>query len=377
MKLYRIAQTTYSTKDGRPITFEALPFNENKDKRGWVVHKINAYINNEYAGYINLSYIPKGKWDSIYHGNIWKLRKLANGHYDIPDEIVESNDEKLITEDHYERYNRPMPREHYEKYPRNFGQTYEEYVEACKESAVYWTQSEKEKAIHEYQMYELYFVDKPIVDFIRTEEKFQRQHVALALHNYANQWLKNNFGLHVWLSYCRTDMGKCFYDSKLLEIKQYKYKQKMTGGFRQKREYMAMRENWYKKASRSFEEHIKDVVKADLSSPIFMKKDGEIIDGAHRTCKAFILGRKIRAVILSQKELNRALLPKDSDYVGQIYRDDSKNEYSVTKLIDLYGSGKKNTVIANPEAVLKRSKDVWGKEVDIYAIIEEAKKNLL
>jgi len=130
--------------------------------------------------------------------------------------------------------------------------------------------------------------------------------------------------------------------------------------------------NWYKKASRSIQEHIHDVVHADLTKPIFVTEKLEIIDGAHRTCKAYILKKNIKGIILTQKEINRALLPENSDYVGQIYRDDDKNEYSVTDLIDLYGS--KKTLTFNPKTILKQSENVWGKEINIYEIIEEARK---
>ena len=132
--------------------------------------------------------------------------------------------------------------------------------------------------------------------------------------------------------------------------------------------------NWYKKASRSIQQHIDDVVNADLHSPIFITEKYEIIDGAHRTCKAHILGQNIEAIILSQKDIDPTLLPKDSKYVGQIYRDDQKNEYAVTELLKLYEDRKTKTI--NPEIILKQSADVWGKEIDIYEIIEQAKKKM-
>lgn len=213
----------YTTKDGRPITFKELPFNENVDERGWVVHKIEAYVGGELAGYIKLSYIPREKWDNIYHGNLWKFRKIAKGHRDVSDDLIEKNDDRAIAEDHKKDY------------PWSDGE--------------YFVKHEKENAERQYRMYELYFVDKPIVDFIRTEDNFLRQHVALALHEYANQWLKDNFGLKVWMSYCRTNTGQCFYNADLLKLKKFKYREKMTGGFRQEREYMAGKYmNWYKKA---------------------------------------------------------------------------------------------------------------------------------
>jgi len=132
--------------------------------------------------------------------------------------------------------------------------------------------------------------------------------------------------------------------------------------------------NWYKRASRTFNEHVRDTVNADLSSPILITEKYEIVDGAHRTAKSFLLGKKINAIILSNEEINKAYLPENSDYVGQIYRDDDGNEYSVTKLIELYG--KRKTVLFDPKIILKQSKNVWGKKMDIYEVMNEAKKNL-
>jgi hypothetical protein len=130
--------------------------------------------------------------------------------------------------------------------------------------------------------------------------------------------------------------------------------------------------NWYKIASRTIKEHIRDVVNADLTSPIFITEKYEIIDGAHRTAKAYILNEPIEAIILTKEEIEKARLPNDSKYIGQIYRDDDKNEHSVTKLIELYED--KKTIKMNTEDILKRSEDVWGKEVNIFDIIKQAKK---
>ena len=130
--------------------------------------------------------------------------------------------------------------------------------------------------------------------------------------------------------------------------------------------------NWYKIASRTIQEHIRDVVNADLTSPIFITEKHEIIDGAHRTAKAYILDETIEAIILTKNEIEKTRLPNDSKYVGQIYRDDDKNEHSVTKLIELYKD--KKPIAVNPKDILKQSKDVWGKEVNIFDIIRQAKK---
>ena len=211
MNWYKKAQSKYQTKDGRLITFQIEPLFESSDRRGWVVHKITAIVDNKEAGYIKLSYIPREKWDQTYQGNVWKFRRLALGHCDVSDELAERNNDEEIRKYFEENYNW-----------RN---------------SEYYTQREKEKAQKEMKLYEQYFVDKPIVDFISAEEEFRRQRVAYNLHIFASEWLKT-LGLKLWLSYCRTDLGKCFYDAKLLELKRYKYRNKMEGGFRRTREYV-------------------------------------------------------------------------------------------------------------------------------------------
>ena len=95
MKLIKISQQ-YQTKDGRSITFEELPFNETTDKRGWVFHRINAYVDGEVAGHITLSYIPRDRWESIYQGNIWKFKDLSLGGAHMPNELIDSGDGKAI-----------------------------------------------------------------------------------------------------------------------------------------------------------------------------------------------------------------------------------------------------------------------------------------
>jgi hypothetical protein len=125
--------------------------------------------------------------------------------------------------------------------------------------------------------------------------------------------------------------------------------------------------NWYKIASRSIEQHIHDVIHADLNSPILITQNYSIIDGAHRTAKAYILGKKVNAIILSPEEIEKTKLHEGSKYQGQIYRDDDKNEHAVTELIELYS--KREPIVMDPITILNESEDVWGK-VKIADIVE-------
>jgi hypothetical protein len=40
---------------------------------------------------------------------------------------------------------------------------------------------------------------------------------------------------------------------------------------------------------RAVAEHARDIYQADLSSPIILSPSGEVLDGWHRICKAFLL----------------------------------------------------------------------------------------
>lgn len=221
MNWYKIAINEYQTKNGKPITFEVQAFSETIDRRGWIVHKITALVDGKKAGYIKVSYIPRERWNNIYKNNVWKFRYIAMGNFDVPDNLIEKNDDTAIAIDHAKRYHAFI----------------EETEEDILKRGSWWMEREKKRAMREMKLYELYFVDKPVVDFIGTEEEFQRQRVAYNLHMYASEWL-GSFGLKLWLSYCRTDQGKCFYDAKLLKLKNYRYRNKMDSGFRQVREFV-------------------------------------------------------------------------------------------------------------------------------------------
>jgi hypothetical protein len=41
---------------------------------------------------------------------------------------------------------------------------------------------------------------------------------------------------------------------------------------------------------RAVAEHARDIFGADLSYPIILSPEGEVLDGMHRICKAFLLG---------------------------------------------------------------------------------------
>ncbi len=52
---------------------------------------------------------------------------------------------------------------------------------------------------------------------------------------------------------------------------------------------------------RAVAEHARDIFAADLSYPIILSPDGEVLDGWHRICKAFLQGiEELDAVQLTE-----------------------------------------------------------------------------
>jgi len=126
--------------------------------------------------------------------------------------------------------------------------------------------------------------------------------------------------------------------------------------------------NWYSR------HHIEDIKKADLRYPIFVTEEYDIVDGAHRTAKAYLQGKPIEAIVLTPEELDVAIIDPERNYRGQVYVDEKDNVYAVTEIQKKFSG--KPTVKLDPEKLLERNKDCWGDE-KIMDIIAEMEKDEL
>jgi len=140
--------------------------------------------------------------------------------------------------------------------------------------------------------------------------------------------------------------------------------------------------NWYKIAivtknyGKSIQEHVKGVLEADLSYPIFVTQEHYIIDGAHRTIKAKLMGQQVPAIVLTQEELNKTILPPEDNYTGQVYVSDfsgDKEEYAVNEIIRLYQN--KPATNLNPDSLLAKNGECWG-SVSPYEVMEIAQQKM-
>ena len=66
----------YKTKDGKKIRFKAQAnFEDRGLNRGWILHKIDAYVDDRLAGYIKISYIPKRNLEEQYP-TVWHYKGM-------------------------------------------------------------------------------------------------------------------------------------------------------------------------------------------------------------------------------------------------------------------------------------------------------------
>ena len=125
--------------------------------------------------------------------------------------------------------------------------------------------------------------------------------------------------------------------------------------------------NWYRIAklqtknyNKSIQEHVKGVLEANLSCPIFVTEDHYIIDGMHRALKAIVKNKPIEAIVLTQDQMNEAVLQPNENYSGQVYMTDLSGQaekYAVNKIIELYQSNPSTSL--DPQQLLRQNIDGW------------------
>ena len=190
-----LLEEEFKTKTGNKITFNVSEDSE-KDMKyistnlpispsAWIVHKIDALVDNKPVGHLNISYIPKERFDEQYasifdfisgEGQAWakdfynmpqedRLKEMSKGLGGWPglskEEIGKlSSDEKDKLEKKYTKIA-------YVKYKKRF----DDFKE--------------------------FHVDKPLVDYIRVPDDMRRNRIGVALYEFGARWLaKKGFKLH-------------------------------------------------------------------------------------------------------------------------------------------------------------------------------------
>ena len=194
-ELIRTIIEDYFTKNKEPIEFKVTPNSESDRKSAWVVDKIEAFIHGEPVGYLNISYIPKDSFEKNYPTLFDYLIQKGMVHlskFDIND--PEQHKQALLAASGYGDWNKP--------------------TQADLEDPKFFKRLEKwlkKKYGQDYKDFKEFHVDKPLVDYIRVHEPFQRKGIAVALYNYGAKYLAKK-GLKLYASGLQSDAAKAAWD---------------------------------------------------------------------------------------------------------------------------------------------------------------------
>lgn len=162
------------------VRFEESP-NDKGMNKGWIVHEIKAILDNEQVGYIKISYIPNVRYNQHYNTGINYKRGFGWGGLD--EEVDRRVLKRLV---HFCWYDHPL---YYQV----------ENMSDKEAELVYWKIERhiKKRYYRELVKFKLFHVDKPLVDYIRVNEKFQRQGIGTKLYLDAAKWMtEKGLSLH-------------------------------------------------------------------------------------------------------------------------------------------------------------------------------------
>lgn len=191
----------YKTKKKQEITFSVETDIEG-DNRGWIVHKITAYVGSKEVGYVKMEYIPEERYKQYYPTIVNYVSQIAGTHI-LPIGKGHLHWKELETEDlrksvktaywavlhkdySMDQEFKKLPREDLEKMmqdvilpiKKRYGKQYKEFVD--------------------------HHVGKPFIAYIHVEKDVRRQRIGIALYLTAAKWLKKQ-GLRLYASVSQTE----------------------------------------------------------------------------------------------------------------------------------------------------------------------------
>lgn len=197
----------YYTTSGKKITMRRIENIEPPQlDRGWVVHACLAFVDDEPAGYLKISYIPKENFERVYPDVLHFLANLR-GWCGLRTALKTKDIDATLhaLDRHYQ-------------YPITDGQDFEWKLSKISELTKNLTREHKK----DLDGFKEFHMDKPLVDFIRVYDSremyaydvhgeskerpnridFQRQGIGLALYQDAASWMAEK-GLCLYASTCQ------------------------------------------------------------------------------------------------------------------------------------------------------------------------------
>jgi len=175
------------------LKMEVIPDSEGDENRGWRVDKLVATINGAEVGYLKMSWIPKERFEREYPTILQYLDKIHGvggfnekySRYDLKTPIgrvkamldqqdwtgQKSKDPKFAEMSGLEirLMEKGLLKEYQQKFGKQFGK------------------------------FKNHWLDKPVVDYIRVQEGFYRQGIAIAMYQFGSKYLAT-MGLKLYAS---------------------------------------------------------------------------------------------------------------------------------------------------------------------------------
>lgn len=208
---HSLEELSFTTKGNKHITFNFIFDSEGHKNNGslWIVHKLEAYVDNKLAGFMTTSYIPEGRWNNTIENTpfdpIIVSADFFGGaslgfRFASPDNMPEEHNvlQKLSLSVAYDMH-RVLTEE-------NVGtDEYEDAKDFVIKRAI---RKHKEK----YDSSKSFHVEKPLVDYISTEDGYTRQGIAHALY-YTMASIVCENGYRLRSSGLKTDDGQAHFNA--------------------------------------------------------------------------------------------------------------------------------------------------------------------
>ncbi len=189
------------------VKFNYIEDLEGDENRGWQVDKIEAYLNDKLVGYIKVSWIPRQRFDQHYKTIAQYVSKVAGSVF-LPYEYVNEPNYNNIPVDvlRSNLFSAASTVYGYVSYEQ------QQQFKKMSDEQVIAKYRQLEKMLHKkygkrFDDFREYYVDKPIIDFIRVDDQYRRQGIGTALYRAAHEWLKQKH-LKLYASGIQTDEAK-------------------------------------------------------------------------------------------------------------------------------------------------------------------------
>ena len=203
----------FKTKGGQEITFKRITDAEKNENRGWQVDKLEAYVGDKKAGYLKLAYIPHLRFHQHYP-SIFNYADHFGSLQALPYEKRDKHYKEFTSEEQ-----RKMLKDllHSRVYRGHEYGSEEKIVNDYTDRQVLAELKKIEQMLSDGKMgvelrkFKNFHKDKPLVDYIKVYDEFQRQRIGEALYREGAKWMKEK-GMKVYASGLQSDKAKASWE---------------------------------------------------------------------------------------------------------------------------------------------------------------------